>query len=82
MSKSDFVKMVLAMRKERKMSQGLFAKALGYSAQYVCDLEHGRRAPTTKFVNRICIHFSLEQFEWLQWHSAGARANGWQVPLP
>jgi DNA-binding transcriptional regulator YiaG len=74
-----FVQLLVAVRSKTDMSQKEFAEALGFTAQYLCDLEHGRRCGSVEFVNRLC--------DWLEhgpkarkaWHLAAARAHGWEV---
>jgi DNA-binding XRE family transcriptional regulator len=74
-----FVQMLVAVRSKTDMSQKEFAAALGFTPQYLCDLEHGRRPGSVEFVNRLC--------DWLEhgpkarkaWHLAAARAHGWEV---
>jgi transcriptional regulator with XRE-family HTH domain len=40
--------LLLAIREGEEMTQKDFAKLLGVSAQYLCDVEHGRKIVTAK----------------------------------
>lgn len=39
-----------------ELTQQHFSKQLGLSPQYICDLEHGRRMPSVKFVKTLCTY--------------------------
>lgn len=74
-----FVEMLKAMREGPELTQQRFAEQLGYSAQYLCDLERGRRMPSVELVNRICEWRGCGPKGRRDWHVAGARAHGWNV---
>jgi transcriptional regulator with XRE-family HTH domain len=74
-----FVEMLIAVRTEMEMSQTDFAKALGFTPQYLCDLEKGRRLGSVEFVNRLCDWMGRGPKGRKEWHMAGARSHGWDV---
>jgi transcriptional regulator with XRE-family HTH domain len=47
-SKLTLANLLLAIRQGEEMSQVEFAKLLGVSRQYLCDIEHGRRFASPK----------------------------------
>lgn len=49
-----FAERVRHVRESRGISQSAMAEALGISAQYLCDLEHGRRLGSVEFVEKLC----------------------------
>ena len=71
--------MVVEARSGMDMSQKAFAAALGFSAQYLCDLEHGRRPGSVEFVNRLCDWMGRGPKGRREWHLAGARSHGWEI---
>lgn len=71
--------MILDARKRLRMSQKEFAAALGFTPQYVCDLDQGRRLGSVEFVNRVCDLLECSVVQRKKWHLAGARAHGWAV---
>jgi transcriptional regulator with XRE-family HTH domain len=74
-----FVKMLRAVRDEREIGQKDFAAELGFTAQYLCDLEKGRRLGSVEFVNRLCEWLECKPSERRAWHLAAARAHGWDL---
>ena len=75
----SFAEMLTTIRTGHELSQKELAAALGISPQYVHDLEHGRRLPSVKVIERICDHFRRGPQGRSDWHVAGARAHGWDV---
>ncbi len=72
-----FHEMLTAWRANQEVSQKECAKILGISAQYLCDLEAGRRLPSVRVVTAICdTHESVHN---ATWHTAGALAHGWKL---
>lgn len=69
------------LREARKLTQLAFAQALGISAQYLCDLEHGRRPGSVEFVDKVCDWLGCTKRSSIRrtWHLAGARQHGWRV---
>lgn len=59
--------------------QKAVAAGIGYSVQYVSDLVRERRKPSVAVVNAICEWMGRGPKGRLAWHTAGARANGWEV---
>lgn len=74
-----FVEKLIAVRTEGAMSQKDFAELLGFTPQYVCDLEKGRRLGSVEFVNRLCKLLRSNRRQREEWHLAGARSHGWEV---
>lgn len=72
-----FIEMLLEIRKRH--SQKVVAKGIGYSVQYVSDLERGRRLPSVAVVDAICNWMGRGPKGRQAWHIAGAQANGWKV---
>ena len=74
-----FLELLRDVRIGREMSQKEFAEALGFTPQYLCDLEKGRRLGSVEFVNRLCDWMGRGPKGRLEWHRAGARSHGWNV---
>lgn len=74
-----FREMLLEIRKGNELSQKDFAEALGFTAQYLNDLEHGRRLGSVEFVERLCKWAGRGPKGRREWHVAGARSHGWDV---
>lgn len=74
-----FRQMLIELRVGRDMSQKALAQALGYTPQYLCDLEHGRRLGSVEFVDRLCEYFGRGPKGRREWHVAAARSHGWDV---
>lgn len=55
---------IYAIRKGEEMTQAEFAKILGISKQYLCDIERGRRFVSPKAAERFAkmLGYSPEQF--------------------
>lgn len=49
--------------------------------QYVCDLLQGRRKLSPKLIDAISDAVSAHPVRWRRWHTLGARAAGWKVPM-
>lgn len=56
--------LLVAIRQGEEMSQVEFAKLLGVSRQYLCDIEHGRRfiSPKTSAAFAKKLRYSPQQF--------------------
>jgi transcriptional regulator with XRE-family HTH domain len=56
--------LILAIRQGEEMTQIQFAKKLGVSRQYLCDLEHNRRFASPKAAEEfaITLGYSSQQF--------------------
>lgn len=74
-----FREMLQAVRSGIEVSQQDLAGALGYSPQYLCDLEAGRRKPSVAFVNRLCDYLGRGPAGRREWHLAAAAEHGWSV---
>jgi transcriptional regulator with XRE-family HTH domain len=74
-----FVEMLLEIRAGHELSQQEMAARLGFTPQYLCDLEKGRRLGSVEFVNRLCDAFSRGPKGRKEWHLAAARSHGWEV---
>jgi len=63
-SKLTFANNLLAIRQGEGMSQVAFAKQLGVSRQYLCDIEHGRRLVSPKMAADYAeiLGYSKKQF--------------------
>lgn len=63
-SKLTFANNLLAIRHGEEMSQVEFAKLLGITRQYLCDIEHGRRfiSPKTAAEYAEILGYSKNQF--------------------
>lgn len=69
------------VRQAKELTQSDMANAIGISAQYLCDLEHGRRSGSVEFVDKVCDWLGCSQRSSVRraWHVAGARQHGWRV---
>ena len=74
-----FIDMLIEIRAGHELSQKALAELLGFTPQYLCDLEKGRRLGSVEFVNRICDVFSRGPKGRKEWHLAAARSHGWEV---
>jgi transcriptional regulator with XRE-family HTH domain len=74
-----FVEKLVAVRMEAELSQKDFAELLGFTPQYLCDLEKGRRLGSVEFVNRLCKTLRSTRLQREEWHLAGARSHGWEI---
>lgn len=63
-SKLTFANNLIAIRQGEEMSQVEFAKQLGISRQYLCDIEHGRRFLSPKMAAEYAdiLGYSKNQF--------------------
>lgn len=75
----DFYRLFRELRQNKGMNQKAYAFALGISHQYVCDLEKERRLPSVRVVNAICDWLVCTPTGIRLWHTAAARAHGWEV---
>ncbi|MCW8416907.1 helix-turn-helix domain-containing protein [Fluoribacter dumoffii] len=57
-------KAIRSIRQAEAESQILFAKRLGVSKQYLCDLEHNRKIVSAKKAKQFAeiLEYSIEQF--------------------
>jgi len=62
--KLTLANLLLSIRQGEELSQIEFAKLLGVSRQYLCDIEHGRRfvGPKAAATYARKLHYSEEQF--------------------
>jgi len=62
--KLTFSNMLMSIRQGEEMSQAAFAKQLGISRQYLCDIEHGRRFVSPKMAAEYAkmLGYSERQF--------------------
>jgi len=62
--KLTLANLLLAIRQSEEMSQVEFAKLLGVSRQYLCDIEHGRRYVSPKAAAQYAkkLGYSQQQF--------------------
>jgi len=67
------------LRNAKKMKQKELAEALGFTPQYLCDIELGRRLGSVELTNRICEFTKATKTKRGEWHRAAARAHGWEV---
>ena len=74
-----FIDMLIEVRHGHDMTQKALAEALGFTPQYLCDLEKGRRLGSVEFVNRLCEWMGRGPTGRREWHVAAARAHGWEV---
>src|SRR5271170_6961395 len=63
-SKLTLANLLLSIREGEEMSQVEFAKLLGVSRQYLCDIEHGRRFVSPKAAAAYAkkLRYSQQQF--------------------
>lgn len=71
--------MMIDARNAAGLSQKDWAERLGFTPQYICDLEQGRRLGSVQFVERVCDVLQLSPRQRREWHEAGARAHGWII---
>ena len=74
-----FQELLKDVRDGLEMNQQTFAQRIGYTAQYLSDIENGRRLPSVRITNAICDYLGRGSEGRRIWHSAGARAHGWDV---
>jgi len=63
-SKLTFANLLLSIRQAEDESQASFARLLGISRQYLCDIEHGRRLVSPKMAAGYAekLGYSKNQF--------------------
>lgn len=76
---SVFLDNLRAVRTNADMSQREFARALGYSAPYLNDIEQGRRMPSIRFIESLCAFMGCGPESRKEWHMLAAYEHGWQV---
>lgn len=74
-----FKDMLKGYRADVGLTLEQFGERIGYSAQYVSDLERGHRKPSTEFVTKLCAGMQMDVSEFRIWHRLGAEANGWKI---
>ena len=74
-----FAGMLKGYRKDTGMTLVKFGEAIGFSAQYVSDMERGHRAPSIQFVEGFIAGMKMSEGEGKIWHKLAAKANGWKV---
>ncbi len=75
--KEQFISELIMLRHQHDATIRGFAKDLECSATHLCDLEHGNRTPSVRFIEKLCqvpIGPSRKR-----WHLMGARTHGWKV---
>lgn len=66
-------------RKDVGMTLAKFGETIGFSAQFVSDIERGARTPSVNFVEGFIAGMNMDDSEGAIWHRLAARANGWKV---
>lgn len=79
--KYKFAYALIELRAVHHLTQQQLGEKLGISAQYVCDLESGRRMPSVKVIDLIAEKFGPIRSDSYRrrWHRLGAAAHGWIV---
>lgn len=72
-----FISELIMLRHQYDVSLRGFARSLGISAGYLCDLEKGRRKPSVNVIEKLC-HCPVGPST-KRWHLMGARTHGWKV---
>lgn len=70
-----------ALQQHMKMSghnQQQWARKMGISEQYLCDLKLGRRLPSVAVADTLTEIAGNEKNP-MYWHLLGARAHGWKI---
>lgn len=77
----DFAYALIELRDTYHLSQQNFAKRIGISPQFQCDMESGRRMPSVNIIEKIVMAFGpkIGTGFLLRWHRLGARSHGWRV---
>ncbi len=70
---------MMALRGETPQKH--FAAMLGISAQFLCDVEHGRRGLTPEMCDRLAQGLALCEAGRVRLHVLAARHSGYLVPL-
>lgn len=80
--KYKFAYALIELRDVHHMTQQQLADRLGFSPQYICDIESGRRMPSVKIVAKIVEKLGPriggEAYR-RRWNRLGAMAHGWDV---
>ncbi|MDF1565287.1 MAG: helix-turn-helix transcriptional regulator [Deltaproteobacteria bacterium] len=76
MSMQRFNEALVALRNKWNLTQKEFARALGISQQYLCDIEKGRALPTVRFVEKL---IACSPGWSVNWNVLAAQAHGWKV---
>lgn len=76
--KYRFAYALVELRGANHLTQQELAERLGFSPQYICDLESGRRMPSIKIVNAIVDKLGRDGSKKF-WHRMGAMAHGWKI---
>ena len=76
---NQFRFMLATVLRESNSDQKTFADGIGVSRGYFCDVLHGRRDPTVKLVNKICDYLRRGPKGRNEWHTAAAKALGWEI---
>lgn len=81
MDEYTFAYALIELRGTYHLSQQDFAKRIGISPQFQCDLESGRRMPSVRIIEKIVKAFGpkIGNGFALRWHRLGARSHGWIV---
>lgn len=74
-----FSSMLKGYRTDKGMTLAQFGKEVGYSVQYLSDMERGARGPSVMFVESMAKAMKMSEGEAEIWHLLGAKANGWKV---
>ena len=74
-----FIQMLEQVLDATEMRQKHFAKAIGISQSYMCDLMKGKRGPSPNLVNKICDYMGTGPKGRRVWHMAAARTDGWEI---
>lgn len=77
-----FAYALIKLRDTYRLSQQDFAKRIGISPQFQCDMESGRRMPSIKVIDKIVKAFGPKIGGYafrLRWHRLGACSHGWNV---
>jgi transcriptional regulator with XRE-family HTH domain len=74
-----FADLLKDYRSDKGLSQVQLAALVGFSSQYICDLEKGYRSPSVNFVDRFTNAMEMSAGEAKIWHLLAARACGWNV---
>lgn len=70
-----------ALSSEIKVSgrtQQQWARDMGISEQYLCDLKLGRRLPSVAIADTL-TELAGNERNLMHWHLMGARAHGWKL---
>lgn len=79
-SAMTFREMLTTVLDEMELSLTKAAPQIGISIAYLHDLKSGRRLPSVDVTNKICDWLSRGPAGRAEWHRAGAKAHGWNIP--